>query len=55
MAFQFSTIGYQASNQVKYKAVHTAVSGVFNLRDIFDLVVDSFNNKAPGKQSFIEC
>ena len=42
-AFFLLSVGDQPSNQVYEYVDGTSVSGVFNLADVFELVIDGFN------------
>ena len=48
--FFLPSVGDQPSNQVYECVDWTSVSGVFNLADVFELVIDGFNQgPLPGK------
>lgn len=48
-----NTIDNQARNQIDKEVENAAMAGVFDLRNVLELVIDGFNNRAFPKQHFI--
>jgi len=46
-------IGDEAGYQVNHKIGNASVAGMFDLRDIFQLIIDGFDNRAFPQQNFI--
>ena len=46
-------IGDQPCYQVDHEVVHTAMAAVFDLADIFELVVDGFNERPLTEQDLV--
>ena len=47
------TIRDQTRDQIDHKPCHTAVPGVLNLTDVFQLIVHSLNQGALAQEQFV--
>jgi hypothetical protein len=47
-------IRYQTTEQIQHEAMHTPVPGVLDLRYVFELVVDCFDDEPLGEHGSVE-
>ena len=52
-AFSLPSVGDQPSDQVDECVDETSVSGVFNLAEVFEVVIDGFNQGSLPEKDFI--